>query len=326
MKIALIGEAANHEHQLVAGLGELGSEVAHIIALPREAAFQADFDEELTTCDVVVSLKMKREHGKFPPIPLLHVPGAGLDGIDLSCLQDLTTVCNVFEHEGPIAEFVIASMLEWEMNLDSFARSFTREVWPQIYRNRPPHGEIKGKTLGLIGYGRIGQAIAKLARPFGVNVLAIDASVTEESDGIMPTKKLPFLLKESDYLVIACPLTDSTRGLINNENIKEMKNTSVIINISRAEIVLEEAFFTALKERWIRGASIDVWYRYPQGSHDESHPSQFDFHSLENTRCTPHISAWTTEMMDRRYKFIAKNILSLFNNKPLTNVVRPSQL
>ncbi|HEX2017886.1 MAG TPA: 2-hydroxyacid dehydrogenase [Aurantimonas sp.] len=320
MKIFMIGEAANHADKLAACLHE----PRQIVPLPREAAYSADFDSQIGADDAVISLRLKRPDGPCPPFRLLHVPGAGLDGIDFAALSAGTTVCNVFEHEIPIAEYVLAAMLEWEIRAGEMRQSFTPQAWPDIYRQRVPHGEIHGKTLGLVGFGRIGRAIALRAKAFGMRILALDAFASDlgPADRILPPDQLDELLPDVDYLVLACPLTEATHGLIGRDQLAAMKPTAVLINISRAEIADEAALYEALSNKVIGGACLDVWYRYPTGSDDRVEPANFPFHALENAVCTPHSSAWTRQLPQRRYAFMAANLDRLARGEALQNVVR----
>ncbi len=321
MKVFLIGEAANHKDRLAAFL----ERPCDIIALPREAASSPEFDSAIAADDVIVSLRFTRQGGVAPRFRLLHVPGAGLDGIDLAALPEDCRVCNVFEHEIPIAEFVLAAMLGWEIRLDALRRSFGSDAWPDVYRARVPHGEIHGKTLGLIGFGRIGRTIALRARAFGMRVVALDPFATDPdgtADVLLRPDRLADLLATADFLAITCPLTAETRGLIGTAQFRAMKPSAVLINISRAPIVDEEALYDALARRVIAGAVLDVWYGYPVGADDRVPPSRFRFEELPNAVCTPHSSAWTTSLPERRYAFIARNIARLQSGEPLLNVVR----
>jgi phosphoglycerate dehydrogenase-like enzyme len=323
-KIFLVGEAARHADTLSRALPKALQQAAEVVALPREAAHDAAQDNEIGAQDIIVSLRLARGGRPLPPVRLLHVPGAGLDGIDLEAVDPGTTVCNVFEHEGPIAEFVLASLLEWEIGLSTLRASFTPAAWSQIYRNRVPHGEVRDRTLGVLGFGRIGRAIADRARPFGMRILALDAAAPPGGEVLAPDH-LPDLLERSDYVVVACPLTEQTRGLIDAAALARMKSVAVLINISRAEIVDEGALYKALSERRIRGASLDVWYRYPKAADDMVEPASHPFHDLPNTICTPHCSAWTHDLMRRRYGVIAENIAALIEGRPLQNIVRAPQ-
>lgn len=321
MKILMVGEAANHRDKLARHL----SSARQIEALPREASFSADFDDAIGEDDVVIALRLRREGAKVPPFRLLHVPGAGLDAIDLEALPASTAVCNVFEHEVPIAEFVLGAMLQWEIRFDVLRRSFSPDNWSDVYRTRIPHGELYGKTLLVLGFGRIGRAIAARARAFGMHILAVDAYPVDApglADASATPDHLAGCLGQADYVVISCPLTPQTTGLISERELTAMKPGSVLVNVSRAEIVDEQALFVALKIRAIAGAFLDVWYSYPQGAADRVQPSSYPFHELENVICTPHSSAWTVPLTERRYAFIARNIERLIAGEPLANVVR----
>ncbi len=322
MKIIMIGEAANHRDKLAALL----ENAYEIVGLPREAAQSGDSDHLISPDDVIISLRFKRD-GKAPPFRLLHVPGAGLDGIDFASLPESCVVCNVFEHEIPIAEFVLLSMLEWQIRLGAMRRQFTRESWSDTYRNRVPHGELFGRTLGLIGFGRIGRAIAGRAKALGMRILAVDGMASDPqgiADRLMPAEQLPDMLGQADFVAIACPLTDETRGLINAGTLKAMRPSAVLINISRAEIADEADLYAALSGGTIAGAFLDVWYRYPVGASEQVAPSHFDFHALPNVYATPHSSAWTDALPYRRYGVIAQNIRLLAAGEPLLNLVRPA--
>lgn len=321
MKVFMIGEAANHKDKLAAFL----TTPCDIIPLPREAAHSPKFDSAVTGDDVVVSLRFSRHDGPAPDFRLLHVPGAGLDGIDMASLPSGASLCNVFEHEIPIAEFVMSAMLNWEIRPDALRGSFATETWSDVYRARVPHGEIHGLTLGLIGFGRIGRTIAQRAAAFGMRILAVDQFAADPdglAEAILPPDRLPDMLAQSDYVAIACPLTSETRGLIGAAELAAMKPTGVLVNVSRAPIVDEEALYDALRRQAIGGAVLDVWYGYPAGADDRVAPSRFRFEDLPNAVCTPHSSAWTTRLPERRYAFIARNIDRLTAGEPLLNLVR----
>lgn len=317
----MVGEAARHREKLARHL-PAGWEIDE---LPREASFSGTFDDAIGADDVVISLRLRRDGGPIPPFRLLHVPGAGLDGVDLAALSPATTVCNVFEHETPIAEFVLGAMLNWEIRYDALRESFSPERWSDVYRDRTPHGELYGKTLLVLGFGRIGRAIAARARAFGMRVLVIDAAPADDTglaEIAATPERLDEMLPQADYAVVCCPLLPETRGLISAGRLALMKPEAVVINVSRAEIVDEEALFEALKARTIGGAVLDVWYRYPQGGDDRVEPSRFPFHTLDNAVCTPHSSAWTVPLTERRYAFIARNLERLAAGEKLANVVQ----
>ncbi len=322
MKIFLVGEAAEHRSELAPHL----TGPVQIVDLPRDAADSGDYDGEFTAEDVVVSLRFQRPQ-PAPPIGLLHVPGAGLDQIDLNALHPDTLVANVFEHEGPIGEFVLARLLEWEIRAAEMQRNFGSENWSTTYRARTPHGELAGKTMGLIGYGRIGRAIAARAAAFGIGVVAVDDhAAAPDVDGVelRPTTALPEIQAYADYLVVACPLTEATTALVDADALARMRRDAVLVNVSRGPIVDQWALYAALRDGSIGGAILDVWYRYPGSEDDILAPADAPLWELPNAWCTPHCSAWTSELPRRRYALIADNVNRLAAGQPLRNVVRRS--
>jgi len=259
---------------------------------------------------------------------MLHVPGAGLDGIDIVRLSPETILCNVFEHEIPIAEYVLGAMLDWEIDFTALRASMTDGGWSDRYRSRTPHGELFGKTVAILGYGRIGQTVACRADAFGMRVIAVDPMMPDKTDpsGIAERidhpRDLAEAAREADYLVVTCPLTDDSTGIVDARVLSALGTNGVVLNVSRAEVVDEGALYAALQDRTIRGASLDVWYRYPKGADDQVSPANHDFLALANVKATPHSCAWTRELSRRRYALIAANLAALEEGRPLLNRIR----
>jgi phosphoglycerate dehydrogenase-like enzyme len=323
MKIFLVGEAANHRSDLESGL----KVDCDIVDLPASAAKADDFDSEMSMDDVLVTLRYHRNADTAPPIGLLHVPGAGLDQITMDTLHTSTTVCNVYEHEIPIAEYVLSCVLEFEIRATQLRATFNEHTWSHLYRHREPHGEVYGKTMLLIGYGRIGRAIASRAQAFGVRVLATDDFTVDAPQGveIHPTSSLIELLGVADYVVVACPFTPQTEGLLGRRELGQMKSSAIIINPSRAQIVDEDALYSSLASQEIAGAFLDVWYRYPESGDEATPPSNRPLLDLPNTWCTPHSSAWTRPLSGRRYALLAENINRFAHGLPLRNIIQHSR-
>ena len=257
-------------------------------------------------------------------LKLIHIPGAGTDGIDFKNVPKDCKVCNVYEHEVPIAEYCLANILNWEMKLIEKTIKFKKLDWSDsIIFNGPTHSEISNKTIGIYGYGKIGKEIAKRLKPFGVNTIGY-TRVSKKKDPLLKevflSNKLIQTVSKLDYLIIACPLTDKTKGSINKNILSLMKKTAVLINIARGGIINETDLFTFLKSNRIGGAIIDTWFKYPTDkSKKEFKPSVFSFNKLKNVVMTPHISAWSEEMIVRRSNIISNNIERLYFNKKLIN-------
>ncbi len=133
---------------------------------------------------------------------------------------------------------------------------------------------------------------------------------------------LDALLASSDFVVVACPLNEETRGLLDARRIANMKKDSVLINVARSSIVEEGAIYEALKQRRIGGALIDVWSTYPDPEKPIGLPSpHFPFHELDNVILTPHCAGWTEELEQRRIRAVTDNIMRHVCGAPLHDVV-----
>jgi phosphoglycerate dehydrogenase-like enzyme len=285
------------------------------------------FERALGRADAMVSMNWRWNLPTASHLKLLQLPGAGTDEIDFSRVPTGTTVCNCFEHEIAIAEYVMGAMLEWSIGIRRMDQQFRQGSWAGSYLFGPRHGELHGKTLGIIGFGHIGREVARRANAFGMRVIC--CTRTPQPDGLAEwmrgMDRLTDLLTGSDFVLVTLPLTDQTRGMLDRAAFAAMRPTGVIINVARGAILDEEALFTALKERRIGGAIIDVWYRYPpHGQPQSTRPSSFAFHELDNVMMTPHASGWTHELLPRRNRAVAMNLNRLARGEPLLNVVRAS--
>lgn len=243
---------------------------------------------------------------------LFLYPGAGVAQTDPLQYPAGCSVVNVYEHEGPIAEYVMMTMLMHVTRIMEHSAAFREGDWTGSGRvGGAPHGELSGKTIGLFGYGHIGQAVARRGKAFGMHIEAVTRRNAAE---------LPDLLRRSDFLVIAAPLTDETRGRFGPAELAMLPLHAFLINVSRAEIVQEQALFEALSSGRLKGAALDVWYQYPQPG-AQGFGSELPFHWLRNVIATPHFSAWTLPMILRRVSRMRENLIRLSHNEPLENVV-----
>jgi phosphoglycerate dehydrogenase-like enzyme len=156
-----------------------------------------------------------------------------------------------------------------------------------------------------------------------MHVVAMDqfAASDEHVERLVTPRQLDEVLEVADYVVICCPLTADTERMIDTREFRLMKNSAVLVNVSRAPIVDETALYYSLRDHTIAAAFLDVWYRYPTGSDDRVPPSERPFLDLPNVFGTPHSSAWTADLPRRRYAFVARNINRLLRGQPLHNVV-----
>ena len=248
-----------------------------------------------------------------PRLRLVQVPGAGLDAIDVSALPPHVALCNTFHHERAIAEYVIMTMLALERDLFRQDRNLRAGLWASSCVTGPPvFRELAGRALGLIGFGHIGRQTAQLASALDMVIVPVNSTSSRE--------ELESLLAGSDYVVISCPLTGRTRGLIGPAELGLMRPHACLIQVARAEIIEEQALYEALASRRIRGAAVDVWYQYPRHG-QPCLPSRFPFHELDNVIMTPHSSAWTDQVLENRFADVAENIERLWRGEPLRYMI-----
>jgi D-3-phosphoglycerate dehydrogenase len=196
------------------------------------------------------------------------------------------------------AEETFALLLALVRNVPWAFDALKDERWE---RRRYGGHELKGKTLGVIGYGRLGRMVADYARAFGMRVLVNDPG----EDGI----PLDELLRESDVVSLHCTYDDSTRGLLGEEEFRSMKPTSYFVNTARGEITDERALLKALEERWIAGAAVDTLAdEEPDGSHLRRNPLVEYARANENLIVLPHLGGATAEATERTQVYIAEKL------------------
>lgn len=281
--------------------------------------------EQIPDADVVVTSRFDAEMGKAAEqLRLVQCCASGTDGIDRSALPEGVALCNTFHHEQSIAEHVLMSMLALARDLIGADRDLRGGRWRSVVYedNFRPHRLLAGKTVGIIGYGHIGQSIALLAKAFSMKVIALrrdPSKMSPEVDEIRSPCEIGWLMRSSDFAVVASPLTEETRGSIGQEQLVELGPDSFLINVGRGPIVDEAALYKALSERTIAGAGIDVWYQYPDAKGALRLPSQYDFAALPNVIMTPHHSGQANENFNKRIEDFAFNINALANGGAFRN-------
>jgi phosphoglycerate dehydrogenase-like enzyme len=256
---------------------------------------------------------------------LYHAPFTGYDWIKASDLPKGAVFCNTHEHETTIAEHLLAGMLELQTGLMRETHPLMRaKSYSGRNINRGPHHlELRGTTVGIIGYGQIGREVARRCKAFDMKVMAVSRTIRDEPDLVDwygTVDQLDTLLAKSDFVICCAPGGAETRGMINATSFAKMKSDAVIANVGRGEVIDEAALYDALSSRRIRGGIIDVWYTYPSDTDPNPWPSKFPFQQLDNIIMSPHNSAWTAEMSDRRWTFVANNLDRLARGEALRNI------
>jgi len=287
------------------------------------------FADLIGGADALVTGSFRQPLPPAPRLALLQLPFTGYDWLTPALLPDGCVAANAYGHEGPIAEYVMAAILEWQIGLATKAADFKAGNWR--YKGPPGgpfHQEVAGCHLGLIGYGHIGREVAERAQAFGMTVSAVTRRSRPKLDGLTALDTgddaIDRLLGQADFIVVACPLSDQTRGLMDRRRIALLKPTAVLINVARAEIVDETALYVALRDRSIGGAVIDVWRRYPRQGESlisELAPADQPFWDLDNVVMTPHRATWTRAHLERRWQFVAANLDRLARGEAPQNVI-----
>lgn len=240
--------------------------------------------------------------------------GVGVDNVDVDAAtrRGIVVINSPDASSISVAEHSFGLMLALARKIVQSNISLKEGKWD---RKKFMGTELHGKTLGIIGLGRIGSQVAIRAKAFGMKVIAYDPYISEAAIKEMDVKlvDLETLLKTSDVISIHVPLTNSTRDMIDEKELKMMKNTALLINCARGGIVNEKALYKALKEGWIAGAALDVFSTEP--------PRDNPLLTLENLISTPHLGASTEEAQKSAAVEIGNEIINFTNNKPLHNVV-----
>ena len=274
-----------------------------------ERAEEADcllINKVIISAEVIASL---------PELKYIGVLATGYNVIDVEAAKKRgITVCNIPVYgTASVAQMVFAHLL----NLTQHTAQHAQEVADGQWGNCPdfcfwnfPLIELQGLTMGIVGYGRIGRETAKIARAFGMKVLAYDKFPPDDPD--VSFVELMELFANSDVVSLHCPLTNENRGLVNASMLKKMKASAFIINTSRGPLIDEVALAEALNNDWIAGAGLDVLSVEP--------PTDNPLLKTKNCYVTPHI-AWATYSARKRLLDTAVDNLAAFINGKPQNIV-----
>jgi D-3-phosphoglycerate dehydrogenase len=243
--------------------------------------------------------------------------GVGVDNIDLAeaTARRIVVVNAPIASTVSVAELAIGHMISLLRHLPEADRSVKDGKWE---KTRLEGRELFGKTLGLVGSGRIGAEVAKRAHAFGMRVIAYDpylARPAAESLGIRLVEK-DEVFREADVLSVHAALTPETKGLVGATELAEMKREAILVNCARGEIVQEAALADALRSKRIAGAAIDVFEREP--------PAGSPLIAAPNVVLTPHLGASTTEAQARAGTIIAEQVMKALGGQRPEFVVNPN--
>lgn len=234
-----------------------------------------------------------------------QIPWTGVDNLDFDLLRRHNlVVCNSHSNSEVVAEHAVAMMMDAAKKLSYHDKEMRQGNWNRLLPNTqnkvsPFSKKITGSKIGIIGFGAIGQHIMNMLQGFNCNFYVFTKSgvVAEEYKNKVKVWQINDFLKkakELDFVFVAIPLTKETHGMIDNHFFNAMSEQSILINISRGQVLNPEHLFHALINKQIGVAAIDAWYNYPSPSNPTVYPSlEFTFHELDNIILSPHRAGYS---------------------------------
>ncbi len=252
------------------------------------------------------------EHGG---LRWLHSSSAGIDRPFYGRLRalDVTFTHSPGIHAIPIAEWVITHMLHFARHVEDYREQQLEREW-----RLQPSEELHGRTIGIVGYGGIGRAVAKLARAFGMETIATRRTPVEGDPNLdrwLPPARLDELIDAADYLVLCAPLTEETRGMLDARRLARLRPHVVLLNVGRGPLIDEAALVEVLREGRIRGAALDVFEQEPL-------PASSELWSLPNCVVSPHDSGETVATPRRTTELFLTQLRRYLDGEPLLHLIQ----
>jgi phosphoglycerate dehydrogenase-like enzyme len=280
-------------------------------------------DRELRDAEVLFTFWLPREQfAAARSLRWLHTPMAAVHQLLFPELvqSDVVLTNSTDVHGRVVAEHVMALLFALARKIPQAVRLQQKHLWgtETIWTEGVHPREIAGATLGLVGLGHIGRRVAQMASALGMRVIAVREHVEKGSpegvDAVFPPAALDELLAQSDFVVLAVPVTAATNGLFNAARFAAMKPSAYLINVGRGEQMDEPALIEALRSRRIAGAALDVFAQEPL-------PPDSPLWDLENLLITPHTGSQTDQLWPRHYDVFSENLRRYLAGQPLRFVV-----
>jgi phosphoglycerate dehydrogenase-like enzyme len=284
-------------------------------------------EADLPDMEVVFTLSLNaKQFSVAKKLKWIHCPAAAVHQFSFpEMVHSEVLLTNGRDVHGPVvAEHVIALVLALAKNLHLAARYQLKSNWGQepVWNALPHPRQVAGATLGLVGMGSIGRPVAKHASALGMRVIATrehpEKGSPEGVQEVLASSQLDELLAQSDYVVLAAPVTAGTRHLIGATQLSRMKPDACLINVGRGELVDEVALMHALREKKIGGAALDVFAKEPL-------PSDSPLWELENILITPHTAGLAEQLWEREYALFAENLRRYLSHQPLLAMVNKQE-
>lgn len=254
----------------------------------------------------------------LPELKYIGVTATGCNVVDIEAASRRSvTVTNVPEYgTTSVAQMVFAHILNLCLHIGEHSQSVSQGAWsksPDFCYWNFPLIELAGLTIGIVGYGRIGRAVAQLGSAFGMHVLVNDVITPAKLEGGVEAVDLDTLFSHSDIVSLHCPLTPQTEKLVSRQRLKLMKPSAFLINTSRGPLVDEQALAEALNKKQIAGAALDVLEQEPPAADNP-------LFAARNCYITPHIAWATASARERLMRISVENVKAFLSGRP-QNVV-----
>ncbi len=265
-------------------------------------------------------------------LKFIQIPWAGIDNLDFRLLKKYNiTLCNSHSNAFVVAEHAVALMFDAAKKISYHDRLLRKGEWNRLkpdHKNEisPFSNIITKSNVGIIGFGAVGGKIYHLLSGFSCSFYIFTKDITLSNNcfenlNFFSTTELSEHLPELDFIFIAVPLTPETKGLVNRAFFEAMKQSAILINISRGDVIIEKDLFNALKQNEIGFAAIDTWYNYPTNESPITFPSKkFEFHSLNNLVLSPHRAGYVEGILPHLDDAI-ENLNRFAKGESLMNIV-----
>jgi len=303
-----------------------------LVAEHRTARTLDELGDALRDVEVLYTTGLMPSPEQAPALKWVQGHFAGVERfLDHPLLKSVVLTTSSGIHAPAMAEYVLMMMLAFAHHLPRMIEYHKRAEWPQGRWDLFAPRELRGMTVGIVGYGSVGREVARLAKAFGMRVLAtkrdltrvtdegwrlpeVGDPLTQSVDRLYPAETLRAMLGECDYVVLTVPLTPATHGLIGAEELACLKSGAVLINIARGGLVDEAALIEARRAGTMRGAALDVFAEEPL-------PTASPLWTLPNVILSPHVSGFTLDYDERAMALFAENLRRYVAGEPLLNVV-----
>ena len=259
----------------------------------------------------------------LPNLRLIGASRAGLENIDVKYATEKGIIVHNLKGRNAhaVSDFTIGLILGEARNIARSYHAVKNGIWRKNFVNSDTIPELQGKTIGLVGFGYIGQLVAQKLSGFKVNILVSDPYVSKEVIQEYKVKKVTTenLLKNADFVSLHARISKETKNMIGEKELSLMKNTAYLVNTARAGLVNEDALHHALKEKKIAGAALDVFWQEPIGENSR-------WLELDNVTLTTHIAGTTKEALTKSPYLLVEDVNKLLENKEPEFIVNPEVL